>query len=60
MKRSELIRQLQDAGCLLLRHGGKHDLYVNPITGLKQPIPRHTEIDDRLARHIKKYLGLAE
>jgi hypothetical protein len=58
MKRSELIRQLQDAGCLLLRHGAKHDLYVNPATELKQPVPRYTEIDDKLARHIKKYLGL--
>ena len=58
MKRSELIRQLRGARCLLLRHGAKHDLYVNPATGLKQPVPRHTEIDDKLARHIKEYLGL--
>jgi len=58
MKRGELIRELVAAGCVLHRHGGKHDIYLNPANGLKQPVPRHTEIDDRLAKHIKKYLGL--
>lgn len=58
MKRSELIRQLEQQGCVLLRHGGRHDIYVNPATGQKQPVPRHNEIDDHLARHIRKYLGL--
>ena len=58
MKRSELIRQLQRAGCVLHRHGGRHDIYINPVTGQKQPVPRHNEIDDALAKHIKKYLGL--
>ncbi|HIE12835.1 MAG TPA: type II toxin-antitoxin system HicA family toxin [Desulfotomaculum sp.] len=58
MKRSELTRQLTEAGCFLYRHGSRHDIYVNPATGQKQPVPRHTEIDDTLARHIKKHLGL--
>jgi mRNA interferase HicA len=58
MKRIEFIRELREAGCELLRHGARHDVYVNPATGQKQPVPRHTEIDDALAKHIKKYLGL--
>ena len=58
MKRTEFIRELREAGCVLLRHGARHDVYVNPATGQKQPVPRHTEIDDALATHIKKYLGL--
>jgi mRNA interferase HicA len=58
MKRGELIRQLVQAGCVLHRHGSRHDIYLNPVTGLKQPVPRHAEIDDTLAKHIKKYLGL--
>ncbi|MBI2555888.1 MAG: type II toxin-antitoxin system HicA family toxin [Planctomycetes bacterium] len=45
-------------GCALLRPGAKHDIYVNPSTGKKQPVPRHTEIDNKLAKHIRKYLGL--
>ncbi len=58
MKRSEFIRQLTYEGCALYRHGSRHDIYINPATGQKQPVPRHTEIDDALAKHIKKYLGL--
>lgn len=58
MKRDELIRQITKEGCYLLRHGTRHDIYINPATGQKQPIPRHSEIDNALAGHIKKYLGL--
>lgn len=58
MKRRELVRQRTAAGCRLLRPGAKHDIYFNPVTGQRQPVPRHVEIDDHLARHIKKHLGI--
>ena len=58
MKRGELIRVLKKAGCQLKRHGARHDIHINPATGQKQPIPRHSEIDEALVKHIKKYLGL--
>jgi predicted RNA binding protein YcfA (HicA-like mRNA interferase family) len=60
MRRKELIRQLAEAGCVLNRHGSRHDIYVNPVNGKKQPVPRHGEIEDVLARHIKKHLGLPD
>ena len=53
MKRTDLIRLQEKSGCVLLRHGGRHDLYLNPATGQKQPIPRHKEIDEHLARHTR-------
>ena len=58
MNRREFIRQLLREGCVLLRHGARHDIYFNPATEKKQPVPRHAEIDEALARHIRKYLGL--
>ena len=58
MKRKDLIRMLERAGCRLHRHGGRHDIWINPVNGLKQPVPRHVEIDNQLANHIMKYLGL--
>jgi len=58
MKRKEFLRQLRKDGCVLLRAGGRHDIYMNPSTGKKQPVPRHGEIDNALAKHIRKYLGL--
>jgi predicted RNA binding protein YcfA (HicA-like mRNA interferase family) len=56
MKRTDLIRTLEEAGCVLVRHGGKHDWYRNPKTGVSQPIPRHREIKEFLSRHILKKL----
>ncbi|MFH1564192.1 MAG: type II toxin-antitoxin system HicA family toxin [Nitrospirota bacterium] len=56
MKRQELIRQLLDMGCVLIRHGGKHDWYQNPNIMMSQPVPRHREIKDSLTKHIIKML----
>jgi len=57
MKRVELIRTLQQMGCVLLRHGARHDWYQNPTTKACQPVPRHREIKDTLARHIIRMLS---
>ena len=56
MRRKDLINRLSDAGCVLVRHGPRHDLYKKTATGKKQPVPRHNEIDESLARHILKEL----
>ncbi len=56
MKRRDLIKAIEGLGCVLVRHGGKHDWYLNPITKETQPIPRHTEINEMLAQHIIKKL----
>ncbi|MDD5313192.1 MAG: type II toxin-antitoxin system HicA family toxin [Dehalococcoidia bacterium] len=57
MKRTELIKQLTKMGCVLIRHGAKHDWYENQNTGISQPVPRHREITESLARHILRMLG---
>jgi mRNA interferase HicA len=59
MKRKEFIRGLLRDGCVCFRHGSRHDIYLNPATGQKQPVPRHVEIDNALAKHIRKNLGLS-
>jgi mRNA interferase HicA len=43
MKRVDLIKAIERSGCLLVRHGGRHDWYRNPATGVSQPVPRHRE-----------------
>jgi mRNA interferase HicA len=57
MKRVDLIKTIEGAGCELVRHGGKHDWYRNPITGEMQAVPRHREIKEGLARHIIRKLS---
>jgi mRNA interferase HicA len=56
MKRQQLISKLHAAGCVLMRHGSRHDLYHNPETGATQPVPRHSEINEVLAKRIIRTL----
>lgn len=56
MKRLDLLKHLEKAGCVLLRHGGRHDLYHNPETGHSEPVPRHREINEILAKRIVRRL----
>lgn len=58
MKRTAFLRELAQKGCLLHRHGGGHDLYLNPANGKKAPVPRHNELKDSLCRLIRKQLEL--
>lgn len=57
MKRAELIKKIESLGCIFIRHGRRHDWYQNPRTKISQPIPRHREITDSLAKYIIKMLG---
>ena len=56
MKRRDLVAKLEEAGCALLRHGAKHDIYHNPNTGKSEPVPRHREVNEFLAKKILKSL----
>ncbi len=56
MKRRDLIAKLENAGCRLLRHGSRHDIYHNPANGRSEPDPRHNEINELLAKKILKSL----
>jgi len=57
VKRTKLIKKLGNMGCVFVRHGGKHDWYQNPETKVSQPVPRHREIGEQLAKHILKMLA---
>ena len=45
-----MIKAIEALGCEFIRHGGKHDCYRNPQTGVAQPVPRHWEIKENLAK----------
>ena len=57
MKRRDLVRKLEEMGCVLVRHGGNHDWYTNPATKKSQPVPRHNEINEHLAKSIIRKLN---
>ena len=58
MKQRELIKKLENIGFSFYRHGGNHDVYRrgNEI----EFIPRHKEINEKLARAILRKWGLEE
>lgn len=56
MKRKELIKLLEKGGFRFERNGGRHDIYVR--SSEREEIPRHKEINERLAKAILKRRGL--
>jgi mRNA interferase HicA len=57
VKRVDLIKTIKGFGCVLIRDKGRHAWYGNPSTGVAQPVPRHREIKEHLARHIIRMLS---
>ncbi|MRR29393.1 type II toxin-antitoxin system HicA family toxin [bacterium] len=58
MKRAEFLKHLRMHGCTLIREGSSHSWWANPKQNKRSSVPRHTEIDDHLARKICKDLGV--
>jgi len=50
MKRRDLEQRLTECGWRFLRSGGRHDIWSDGENG--EAIPRHREINERLARAI--------
>jgi len=61
MKRSQFEKHLKRHGCQLHHHGGNHDVWINPATQAKSPLPRHREYNKKgTVRAICKALGIPE
>lgn len=56
MKQRDLVKKLENAGFVFERHGSNHDVYTRGNE--KEEIPRHKEIDERLAKAIIKRRNL--
>ena len=58
MKRKELVGYLTKNGCMFLREGANHSVFFNPLINKTSTIPRHSEINNFLAKKICKDLGI--
>ena len=58
MKRRALEQLLREHGARIKREGSRHTIWINPQTGQKSTVPRHTEIKKQTARAICKDLGI--
>jgi hypothetical protein len=57
MKRARLLQILSEMGAVFIRHGKKHDVYMQPLTKAETTVPRHDEVKDYTAKSIIKTLS---
>jgi predicted RNA binding protein YcfA (HicA-like mRNA interferase family) len=57
MKRGALLKILKAQGCIFVKHGSRHDQYLQPKTGKKDQVPRHPKISEDTAKSIIKNLS---
>ncbi|MGO8902201.1 MAG: type II toxin-antitoxin system HicA family toxin [Isosphaeraceae bacterium] len=60
MKRRRLEQHLRVHDCEFMRHGARHDLWLNPSNQQTVTIPRHSEIKLPIVRSICRQLGVPE
>jgi len=58
MKRVKFIQHLHTHGCGFLKHGAKHDKYINHLNANRTYVPRHADIDTDLCAIICKQLDI--
>jgi len=58
MKRKDVIRHLNENGCILKREGGSHSVFYNSANKKTSTVPRHNEVNDFLFRKICKDLDI--
>jgi mRNA interferase HicA len=58
MKRRDFIKHLESYGCELIREGSRHSWWWNSEQNKRSSVPRHSEINDHLAKKICKDLGI--
>lgn len=56
MKQKDLVRKLLQAGFIFYEHGSNHDRYKRG--DVIEQIPRHKEVNERLAKAILKRNGI--
>ena len=57
MKRQKLLKEIVKQGAVFVRHGAKHDVYENPRTNTSTQVPRHTNINEIVAKAIIKFFS---
>ena len=55
MKKVKFIQHLNIHGCGFLKHGSKHDKYINHHNGNRTYVPRHADIDTDLCSPQEMY-----
>jgi len=57
LKRQKLLKEIRKRGAVFIRHGANHDIYENPITNTSTQVPRHSDINELVAKAIIKFFS---
>jgi predicted RNA binding protein YcfA (HicA-like mRNA interferase family) len=57
VKRKKLLKEIVKLGAVFVRHGAHHDIYENPQKNISTQVPRHTEINEIVAKAIIKFFS---
>ncbi|MDR2965830.1 MAG: type II toxin-antitoxin system HicA family toxin [Treponema sp.] len=57
MKRQKLLKEIAKRGARFVRHGANHDIYENPKTNTSTQVPRHSNINELVAKAIIKFFS---
>jgi predicted RNA binding protein YcfA (HicA-like mRNA interferase family) len=60
MNRRDLEKHLRNCGCEFFEHGGRHDMWWNPVIRVKAAVPRHNTVKRTVVRNICKKLQIPE
>jgi len=58
MKRNAFIKHLKTNGCVLIREGANHSMYMNSANGKKSTVGRHPTLSDLMCKIICKQLEI--
>ncbi len=58
MKRNTFIKYLKENGCILVREGANHSLFMNQENGKKSTVGRHPELSNLMCKIICKQLEI--
>jgi predicted RNA binding protein YcfA (HicA-like mRNA interferase family) len=59
VNRRDLEKHLRMHGCLLFRHGSKHDIWIDSALSQSVAVPRHAEIKKNTVRAICRTLSIS-
>jgi hypothetical protein len=57
VKRQKLLKEIAKRGAVFVRHGASPAIYENPRINMSTQVPRHTDINELVAKAIMKFFS---
>jgi len=51
------VKEILKRGAVFVRNGAKHDIYENPRTNTSTQVPRHSDVNELVAKATLKFFS---